>query len=249
MELESSSTTNNSLFPVPSLKLACTVHGPRPLARSAAYSPHLALTCHIKFTPYASRNRRGYLRDPTERDLAAQLETALRGIILGERFPKSGVDVIITILEGDEDSWSWGSDETSSTRGWGSLGVLAGCVSVASAALVDAGIDILDVIVGGVAAIVSTEGNNTHSQSDDLESKGVIVLDPNPVEHDNIIAGCVVAYIASRDEMPLLWLKGSVSGPDAEKLIDAAVKSAQSTRRVVDDVIKAATKQKLLQSK
>jgi ribonuclease PH len=79
-----------------------------------------------------------------------------------------------------------------------------------------------------------------------LQGGGVLVLDPNPVEHENIVVGCAVGYIASRDAIPLLWLKGAVSGEDAERLIDAAVKSAQATRHVVEDALRDATKSKLL---
>jgi exosome complex component MTR3 len=249
LELESPHKPTNPLFATPTLKLACTVHGPRPLPRSAAYSPHIALTCHVKYTPFASRQRRGYLRDPGERDIAAQLETALRGVIIGERYPKTGVDVVVTVLEGEEDGWAWGTnDESNVGRGWGALSVLAGCISVASAALVDAGIDVLGVVVGGVAAIVSADGALPKSSDPEgpLKSGGILVLDPNPVEHENLIAACAVGYIASRDEMPLLWLKGAVSREDAERLIDSAVKAAQATRHVVEDVLREATKSKLI---
>jgi exosome complex component MTR3 len=183
--------------------------------------------------------------------LAAQLETALRGVILGERFPKTGVDVVVTVLEGEEDVWCWGTgDDAGIGRGWGALSVLAGCVSVASAALVDAGIDLLDFVVGGVAAVVPAESSmgKGKESGDSLENGGVIVLDPNPVEHENIIAACAVGYITSRDEMPLLWLKGAISGPDSEKLIDAAVKAAQASKRVVEEIMRDTTRLRLQDS-
>src|SRR5277367_4846504 len=87
------------------LKLTCTVHGPRPLPRSAPFSPTIILTTRVKYAPFASKQRRGYIRDASERDLAVHLETALRGVIIGDRWPKSGVEVTITILEGEEDRW------------------------------------------------------------------------------------------------------------------------------------------------
>jgi len=247
LELEGQAVSTNPLFPIPSLKLSCTVHGPRPLPRSAPYSPHLALTCHIKYTPYASRNRRGYVRDASERDLTAQLETALRAVILGERYPKTGVDVVVTVLEGEGDEWIWGGgDEGGVGKGWGAMGVLAGCVTVAGAALVDAGVDLVDLIIGGVAAVTAVDEEIQKTGEDDLVGQGSIVLDPSPVEHETILAACVVGYIASRDEMSLLWLKGSLSGVESEKLIDAAVKAAQATRRVLVDELRDATLKKLV---
>ena len=84
---------------------------------------------HIKFTPFAARKRRGCVRDASERDLSVHLETALRGVIIGERWPKSGLEIIITVLEGEEDSfWNREGDSNgegcSRTGGWGMMSML-----------------------------------------------------------------------------------------------------------------------------
>lgn len=226
------------------IKLSCVVHGPKPLPRSAAYSPHLALTCFVKFAPFSTRHRRGYLRDSSEKDLSTQLEMALRGVIMGERYPKTGADVCITILEGEEDRWFGDEPEggSSSVGGWGLLNVLASCVTVACAALVDAGIDCIDLISGGTAAILAET-----VETMDQESR--IVLDPNPTEHDSLVAACVVGYIASRDEMTLLWLRGATDSDSSEKLIDAAVSAATATRFVLEDCLRETAAAKFLDSK
>jgi exosome complex component MTR3 len=164
---------------------------------------------------------------------------ALRGVIVGERYPKTGVDVCITILEGEEDRW-YGDEPrggSSSVGGWGLLSVLAGCVTVASAALVDAGIDCIDLISGGTAAILG-------GYPDDTDDESRIVLDPNPTEHERLVAACVVGYIASRDEMTLLWLRGATEAELSEKLIDAAVSAATATRFVLEDALKETTANK-----
>ncbi|EME40854.1 hypothetical protein DOTSEDRAFT_178087 [Dothistroma septosporum NZE10] len=214
------------------LKISCTVHGPRPLPRNAAFSPNLLLTTHIKFAPFATRQRRGYVRDASERDLGVHLETALRGVIIGERWPKSGCEVIITVLEGEEDGW-WG-DAHSGTKagGWGMMNVLAGCITVACAALADAGIDCVDMVSGGVAVLASN-GND-------------VLLDPSPPEQD-IKAACVVGYLKSRDEVTEMWVKGD-AGVHSEALIDSAVKAATLTRTVLADAVKEAADLKATRS-
>jgi exosome complex component MTR3 len=201
---------NTLLPPSSALKLSCTVHGPRPLPRSAPYSPTLVLSSTVKFAPFATRHRRGYIRDGTERDLGAHLETALRGAIIGERWPKTGVDVVITILEGEEDRW-WGDEAAGGTNavgGWGMMTVLAGCVTVSSAAMTDAGIDCVDMVCGGTAAIVrNPDAKGKGSSEGELlpTSKGeMLVLDPNPAEHREIVACCVVGYLPARDEITLI---------------------------------------------
>lgn len=173
------------------------------------------------------------MRDASERDLGVHLETALRGVVIGERFPKSGCEVVITVLEGEEDGW-WGDRQRSEKAGgWGMMSVLAGCITVASAALVDAGIDCVDLVSGGVAALV--EGSPEAEQS--------VVLDPSPTEHD-LKAACVVGYLQSRDEITEMWLKGDAGG-EVEALVDQAVKAASMTRSVLAEAVREATELKI----
>jgi exosome complex component MTR3 len=163
--------------------------------------------------------------------LGVHLESALRGVIIGERWPKSGVEVVVTILEGDEDGW-WGDSETGGSAdgsGWGLLNVLAGCITVASAAITDAGIDCVDVVTGGVAAIARNP-----------DSKGqkdvATILDPCLAEHKEVVAACAVAYLASRDEITEMWMKGDV-GTDPAALVDGATYAAVGSLAVVKEVL------------
>lgn len=160
-------------------------------------------------------------------------------MIIGERWPKSGVEVVVTILEGDEDGW-WGDSDNAgnaSGSGWGLLNVLAGCITVASAAITDAGIDCVDVVCGGVAAITRNPGVNG-------EPALARVLDPCPAEHKEVVAACVVGYLASRDEITEIWLKGDV-GVDPEALIEGATHAAVGSLAVVREVLLEALQAKL----
>lgn len=245
LELEASSNSTATPLslkhPSSGLKLACTVHGLRPLPRSAPFTAQLLLSTRIKFAPFAARQRRGFVPDPSERDLAAHLDTALRGILIGERWPKSGVDVVITVLEGEEDVGR--EDQTGEMEGWGMMSILSGCITVASAAIVDAGIDCIDLVTGGVAAVVqSPTGSNQ------------LVLDPSPSDHQEIKAACVIAYLQSRDEITEIWAKGSVddtpngNGSDKmgfESLVDMAGEAAMAARLVLIEAIKESTEAKI----
>jgi len=251
--------------PSSALKLTCTVHGPKPLPRSAPFTPHVLLSTHVKFAPFAARQRRGYIRDASERDLSVHLETALRGVIIGDRWPKSGVEVVITVLEGDEDRWR-GDEAARKTTGsggiggWAMMNVLAGCITVASAAIADAGIDCVDLVSGGVAAIVGPSGQEKSGQQDNiaqsdkiLQNGAHVVLDPCPCEHQDVIAACVVGYLAGRDELTEIWLKGNLSSSSnatlasasrQEALVDHAVASAMETRLVLEAAVKEAVEYK-----
>ncbi|KAF7869699.1 hypothetical protein EAF04_004483 [Stromatinia cepivora] len=247
LELEPSQPSNQSAPGLASLstsglKLTCTVHGPRPLPKSAPFSPHMILQTHVKYAPFAARRRRGYVRDTSERDLGVHLETALRGVIIGDRWPKSGVEINITILEGEEDHW-WGDDKSFGSLtagGWGMMSVLSGCITVASAAIADAGIDCVDVVSGGVAALVRSPANS------EQESSTSLVLDPVPSEHKEILAACIVAYLPARDEITDLWVKGDIGhstessndDPSYEELTENAVQAALGAHRVLIGALK-----------
>lgn len=244
LELEQPTPSSDTSItaPISTLKLSCTVHGPKPLPRSAPYSPQLVLATHVKFTPFASRNvRRGFVRDASERDLGVHLEAALRGVIIGDRWPKSGVDVTITVLEAEEDGRSTdqaGSGQATNGRGIGGasmMNVLAGCITVASAAIIEAGIDCVDTVTGGIAAIVRSPGATQGVEEG--SGKTQVVMDPCPSEHERIVAACVVGYLHSRDEVTELWLKGDV-GSEVESLLDAAMESAKASQSVVAAVLK-----------
>ena len=153
------------------------------------------------------------------------LESALRGIVIGERWPKSACEVVITVLEGEDDGQD-GRD--TSLSGLGMMNVLAGCITAASAAIADAGIDCVDLISGGVAAITKTDA--------------IGVLDPCPSEHDDFRAACVVGYLQSRDEITELWMKGDAS--DSERLINRAVEAAVLGRTVLAEAVKEAAEAK-----
>ena len=170
----------------------------------------------------------GYIPDPSERDLAAHLETALRGILIGERWPKSGVDVVVTVLEGEEDHAL--DPGTGGMESWGIMSILAGCITVASAAIADAGIDCVDLITGGVAAAAPD-----------------LMLDPCPSDHEKMDAACVVGYLESRDEITEVWAKGRVT-TGFELLVDNAVEAAKAARLVLLEAIKDSTEHKTQES-
>ena len=212
-----------------SLKLSCTVHGPRPLPRSTPFTPQLQLTTRIKLAPFATyQQRKGYVPDTSERDLAAHLETALRGSLIGERWPKSGVDVIVTILETEHDHSSVGSNEPLAGV-YGMMSILAGCITVASAAIADAGIDCVDLVTGGVAAAVVRRPPGYEGGGGGRVLRQV-VLDPSLADYtggggdgeggEEMASACVVGYLQARDEITEVWASGdfaSSGGANSDK--------------------------------
>lgn len=145
----------------------------------------------------------------------------------------------MSVIEADQDRSSPSVDPDEEL--WGLMNVLSGCITVASAALADAGIDCVDTVSGGVAAVVEAAGSETTDSAAERET--VLVVDPVPAEHGKIVAACCVAYLPNRDEVTNLWLKGdlptSADGTLHLKMLDKALHAA----RQADQVIVAALKE------
>lgn len=222
LELES---LNGSGFG--SIKLACTVYGPKSLPRSAPFSPHMVLSTHVKYAPFATSQRKRYIRDSTEQDLSVHLETALRGAIIVDRWPKSGVDVVVTIIEGELADCATTNPDLETVN---EMNILSGCINVAAAAIADAGIDSVDTISGGVSALVMSKSS---------ENEPLVVADPMPAD-ELILASCFVAYLPARNEIASLWLKGRLPSGDNvhQRLIAGAVHASKGTSQAQTESIK-----------
>lgn len=168
--------------------------------------------------------------------------------MIGERWPKSGVDVVITVLEGEEDDpWNNGQlSESWRTSGLWMMSILSGCITVASAAIVDAGIDCVDLVTGGVAAIVRQP-----------TAPPLICMDPCLSDHEDILAACVIGYLQTRDEITELWTKGNMPSTNSngtntmgfEALVDQAVEAAVAARLVLIESVKESTEVKVQRSR
>lgn len=174
------------------------------------------------------------------------------------------------MLEGDEDNYI-GKELMSSMEenrrgdGWGTMSILSGCITVASAAIADAGIDCIDLVTGGVAAMVRQptiglmgQQSKHRTISTQQETSKTIIQDPCPGENEEILATCVVGYLPSRDEITEMWVKGDVTGPfdhnhsegtNLDALMDQAVAAAIATRLVLLEAVKESTEIKMRKSK
>lgn len=210
------------------------------MSRTSSFSPNLQVNATVKFAPFAASLRRGYVRDASERDLGTHLETAIKGVIIPDRWPKSAIEVVVTVLEGDEDVWNMpGRLQHGGIEGVGMMNVLSGCITVASAALVDARIDCLDLLAGGVAAVVSD--NSAH---------GSRLLDPCPIEHEEIYSACVIGYLPGRDEVTELWVRGDLvqrGGSGFDELLDSAATAARGAQLVLQEALKESAERWVVQ--
>ncbi|RMZ87343.1 hypothetical protein DV736_g5431, partial [Chaetothyriales sp. CBS 134916] len=229
-ELELAPQSRKFVGQAATVKLSCAVHGPKPLPRNASFSPNLQLMASVKFAPFATSVRRGYLRDATERDLGVHLENALKAMLLPTRWPKSAIDVAVTVLEAEGDDTVPNEGIIASV---GLMNILSGCITAASAALADARIDTVDLLTGGVVAVVS----------DHQAGQETVLLDPNPTEHESVLAAGVVGVLPSRDEVAEIWTTGPLAHRSSggvvgfDRLLQQAVLAAKAVQPVLKDAI------------
>jgi len=94
----------------------------------------------VKFAPFSCHRRRAPIRDAEDRSIAVLIHQSLTSSVRLELFPKSTIDVFLTIIEND---------------GIGSC-VATGTVA-ASTALADAGIEMLGLVMSCAATLMGEE--------------------------------------------------------------------------------------------
>merc|ERR1712107_303475 len=92
------------------------------------------LTAELKFAPFACVERRGHQADAEEDELGIILGEALSSTVCLHRYPKSCIEVFVTVLEDD------GS-------------VLAAALTASGLALANAGVHMFDLVVGASVSI------------------------------------------------------------------------------------------------
>lgn len=107
-----------------------TSYGPRQTPAKSKHT-HGTLHCDFKFSPFSCTQRRGYMKDSTEKEYSQTLRQSLSPAIRLDLLPKSTIDVFVQVLESD-----------------GSAACLAAAITCASMALANAGVEMFDVVAG-----------------------------------------------------------------------------------------------------
>ncbi|TFK29972.1 mRNA transport regulator 3 [Coprinopsis marcescibilis] len=143
-------------------KIAVAIYGPRQ-SKNIAFHDKGRLNVEVKFAPFSCQKRRAPIRDAEDRSIAMAIHQAILPSVRLETMPKSVVDIFVTILEADG---------------------IEGCVAVgsvaASAALVDAGIEVYGLVASTSAAVNGDELWLDPSNEEAAQSKGTLVLSSMP---------------------------------------------------------------------
>ncbi|PVG04535.1 ribosomal protein S5 domain 2-like protein [Serendipita vermifera] len=139
-------------------KIACAVYGPRQL-KNTQYSETGRLNVEVKFAPFSSTRRRAPLRDVEDRTIGQLVHQSLLPAIQLHLFPKSSIDVFITVVEND-----------------GLESCIASASMVASTALADAGIEMLGMVVACCSTLNGDDVWLDPVTAEVAASRGTLVL-------------------------------------------------------------------------
>ncbi|XP_076053220.1 exosome complex component MTR3-like isoform X3 [Oratosquilla oratoria] len=110
-------------------KVMCGVYGPKEVDRPKDFKMKGQVMCEVKFAPFSGTKRRPPQPDRQQREINRQIKDTLEAVLILEKFPKSQIDVYLTVVEDDG-------------------GVLAACVTAAGLALAQGSFDTFDLVVG-----------------------------------------------------------------------------------------------------
>ncbi|WWC86695.1 uncharacterized protein L201_001572 [Kwoniella dendrophila CBS 6074] len=188
------------------VKIACSVYGPRP--KAPPYTPQGTLNLEVKFAPFASDPRRAPLRDTEPIHLSQLLTQSLIPLIKLDLLPKSSIDIFLLVLESESES----SVEN----------VLSNGLTVASAAIADAGIEMFGLGVGNV--ITSSQKTDNQDQNQDQD---------DDEEHKNNENKILLGSIPALGKITNITLKGQFDLNQAVDMIEKAFSESKDTHTIL----------------
>lgn len=167
-------------------KIICSVYGPREVPKLQSFQNKGQLFCEVRFAPFSQRQYNNRQSANQEKEFSSVLKEAIEPVICLYKFPKCTIDIFVLVLEDD------GS-------------VLSNSITCAGAALMDAGIDMYDLVIGC-----------SLRQWDEL-----CILDPTSdeefVKNDSNVkinnGNVTVAFMPSLKQVAALHLQGELEVP------------------------------------
>lgn len=191
-------------------KLMCGVYGPRPSASGREFSDKAIVTCEFKYTTWSDAHvRRGYQPDDAEKDAAQTVLHALQGAILREAYPKSSIDINIVVLQDGG-------------------GALAAAITCAALALMDAGVQMYDMVSACVVGV--------------RQRDRALMLDPAQ-EDEPQLSGTLTAAFLGATRVTQYLQTGCLSADELNQCLDTAMNGChvlqQLMRRQLVDALQA----------
>lgn len=202
------------------IQLQCTVHGPRPIRGS--FVNEASFNVEVKIAPFnvdahntdVAQQVSGGITRPNgtsnlEKEMSSFIETSLIPAIKLEDYPKSTIDLFVTVL----------------SRGSNPMSLYAAGVNAGSVALTNAGIALRDIVTCGSAVIPETGSSNVYVDPEHTPLIGDISM--------------VISYMtAVNEEIVGLKIDGGfLSEPQLKTCLESTFSVAKDIRAVVNRLL------------
>lgn len=145
-----------------------------------------------------------------EQKISTHVESVLMLSILLERYPKTSIELAITINSMDE------NDSTTNMESF-LINLTSWIINCSSLALIDAGIEIKDLVTSG----------HVRLESDSVQ------MDPYPISKEHLCVDCMVSFMTLRnDEIVGIWIDTNNTNVNAKKLEELIDQSKQLSRNI-----------------
>lgn len=195
-------------------KVMCGVYGPRQGGKTGTSTNDKGrLDVDVKLATFATPGVRGKVgQGDAEREFAGLLHRALEGAVLLETFPKTSVDVYVTVLEAS------GAE-------------LPAAVAASTAALAHAGVAMRDLVSAcSVARRPASIGGNSEI--------GTLLLDPTTSEERNADGAVTVAHMSTLGEATQVVATGAWDVSDLDEAIQLAASGCARVDQAMREVLR-----------
>ncbi|KAJ3261281.1 Exosome complex component MTR3 [Chytriomyces hyalinus] len=238
-----SQANGSAYIEVGCIKIICAVYGPKQITTKSKSGDHHSggrISCDVRLAPFAGLKRKGYMKDTNEHSLAKNLATALTPSLLLAHLPKSQIDIHIQILQATAGHVSASSTSSTTVLPPPSFAtnlslLLSPCITVASLALADAGIEMMDSVVGcSVGLFRRTDKNSLFWMVDPSEEE----RETRALGGGVWVGNAVVGVMPSVGRISGLVVDGDVG--DVGVLMEAVNVCVDACAKVHDVVVKKA---------
>ncbi|XP_064652214.1 exosome complex component MTR3-like [Lineus longissimus] len=202
-------------------KVICAVYGPREAVRREDFSMKGQLNCEFKFATFSCPQRRPHQADMMDKDYSVLLMDALEPAVCLDKYPKSVVDVFVTVLENDGSA-------------------LAAAITCAAVALADAEIEMYDVVIG--CCLRSIDNHLLLDPTYEEEYKPHV----QQARADNSMM--TVAYMPSINQVSSIEMKGVAEIVNLQEGLKLVIRTCQRIYPVIQKCLLDAVKEKLKES-
>jgi len=199
-------------------KIICAVYGPREVTRREDFSMRGQLNCELKFATFSGIMRRQHMLDTEEKDLSMVITQALEPTVILEKFPKSRMDIFITVLQDDG-------------------GALSGALTCASVALADAGIEMFDLVVG-----CNLRCSNDIMLMDPTKHEE---YEPRDSKHTTNSGSLCVGLMPALHQVTAFTHKGEMTLDSITQASDLAIEGCQQIYPVIQEILGRSVRVKL----